>query len=303
MEVPLPWERLLWASRPWWLPGVRYALTDFRVVRSQRGRIQEIALHDIGEVRSTRSLFERLTGTCSLVISPRDAHRPPLVLRHVRGGSQLAALLELAAGVPQLSLDPEVVSALLTWRPAWGRPGIPGPLVALAPALIVVFGVAIATSGQSSPIVYAADDAIYPGGRKLDREAIVRFMETEVMPWARVALAPLKGGAAQVTCETCHGRDAASRDWRMPAVAALPEPDVKLLGLETYHTGADAQVRNAIYGYRAQHDNQAKAAYMREVIMPGMARLLHRSAYDFTKSYEFNRTRRAFGCYHCHKVG
>jgi hypothetical protein len=89
----------------------------------------------------------------------------------------------------------------------------------------------------------------------------------------------------------------------MPAVAALPEPDVRLLGLETYPTGADAQVRNAIYGYRAQPDNQAKAAYMREVVMPGMARLLHRSAYDFTKSYEHNRTLLAFGCYHCHKVG
>ena len=42
--------------------------------------------------------------------------------------------------------------------------------------------------------------------------------------------------------------------------------------------------------------------YMREVVMPGMARLLHRPAYDFTRPYEYNRSRRALGCYHCHQV-
>ena len=34
----------------------------------------------------------------------------------------------------------------------------------------------------------------------------------------------------------------------------------------------------------AESDKQAAAAYMREVVMPGMARLLHRPAYDFTRS-------------------
>ena len=49
-------------------------------------------------------------------------------------------------------------------------------------------------------------------------------------------------------------------------------------------------MRNAIYGYLAESDNQAKAGYMREVVMPGMARLLHRPAYDFTQPYEYNRS-------------
>ena len=40
-------------------------------------------------------------------------------------------------------------------------------------------------------------------------------------------------------------------------------------------------MRNAIYGYLAESDNQAKAAYMREVVMPGMARLLHRPGLRF----------------------
>jgi hypothetical protein len=41
---------------------------------------------------------------------------------------------------------------------------------------------------------------------------------------------------------------------------------------------------------------------MREVVMPGMAKLLRRPAYDFTKTYELNRRQGAFGCYHCHRM-
>jgi len=88
----------------------------------------------------------------------------------------------------------------------------------------------------------------------------------------------------------------------MPAIAALPEPEVRDRGWERYSTAMDAQMRNAIYGYIAESDKQARAAYMREFVMPGMARLLERPAYDFTKTYEFNRSRHAFGCYHCHRV-
>ena len=91
------------------------------------------------------------------------------------------------------------------------------------------------------------------------------------MPWARVALGPIKGGAENVTCETCHGDDARERAWQMPAVAALPEPHFEQLAGNSTGTTMDAQMRNAIYGYLAESDNQARAAYMREVVMPGMA--------------------------------
>jgi hypothetical protein len=127
-------------------------------------------------------------------------------------------------------------------------------------------------------------------------------MTREVLPWARTALAPIVGGADRVTCHTCHGADADANEWRMPAVAALPLPDVTTRGWETFGGQMDAQMRNAIYGYVAESDNQAKAAYMREVILPGMAALLHRPPYDFTRPYDYNRSHLAFGCYHCHRV-
>src|SRR5262249_37534167 len=154
-----------------------------------------------------------------------------------------------------------------------------------------VFVIAISLHGKAGAVIYPADDAIYPAGVKRDREAIVRFMESEVLPWARAVLAPLKGGPQAVSCETCHGIDhGPARQWRMPAVAALPQPDVISRGWEVYSGGMDAQMRNAIYGYIAESDNQAKAAYMREIVMPGMARLLRRPPYDFTRSYDYNRT-------------
>jgi cytochrome c553 len=127
-------------------------------------------------------------------------------------------------------------------------------------------------------------------------------MEREVMPWARAALGPIKGGPDRVTCQTCHGRDAEARAWRMPAVTALPAPELRDLGWERYNNTMDAQVRNAIYGYLAESEKQAKAAYMREVVVPGMARLLQRPPYDFTRPYEYNRSRNALGCYHCHNI-
>jgi hypothetical protein len=126
-------------------------------------------------------------------------------------------------------------------------------------------------------------------------------METTVLPWARQALAPVVGDASLITCETCHGAQAEARQWQMPAVSALPQPDIAVRGWEL-HGAMNVQMRNAIYGYIAESDNQRKASHMREVVMPGMARLLRRPAYDFTKSYEYNRARFAFGCYHCHRV-
>jgi hypothetical protein len=175
-------------------------------------------------------------------------------------------------------------------------------LAGVAAVLIVSVGVLAGLGHTSASIAYSSDDAIYPGGTKRNREAIVAFMETTVLGWARVALGPIVGGSENVTCATCHGRSPEDRDWLMPAVVALPEPHFQILGWERYSGRMDAQMRNAIYGYLAESDKQAKATYMREVVMPGMARLLHRPPYDFTRSYDYNRSRVAFGCYHCHQV-
>ena len=55
MEVPLPWERLLWSHRAWWPPGTRYALTDFRVVCQHGSHVREMAVDDIAEVQLGRT--------------------------------------------------------------------------------------------------------------------------------------------------------------------------------------------------------------------------------------------------------
>ena len=301
MDVTLPWERVLWSCRPLLTPGVRYVLTDFRLVRVAGPRSEELAIQDVGEVLRERSVLDRLLGTSTLVVHPRDPRRPPLELRHLRHGAQLAALLEFLSGDPDASLDATAVRAALAWEPRTGARGT-RRLAAAAVALVAVVMAAMSLKGTTTVIAYPPDDAIYPNGEKRERGAIVAFMEAEVLPWARATIGPLKGGAENVSCETCHGENAEARGWQMPAVAALPEPDFRVLGWELYSAGMDSQMRNAIYGYVAESENQSKAAYMREFVMPGMARLLHRPAYDFTRTYEYNRTRLAFGCYHCHMV-
>jgi hypothetical protein len=303
VEFPLPWERLLWNSRSLLPLRPRYGLTDLRLVRIARRRDDEIALYDLGVVQTTRSWIDRLLRTSTLTVHARDNRRQPLVLRHIRGGAEVAAVLELIAGDPHQTLDADALRSALLWQPPDGAASRQPWLVGITALCLALTVVAIGLHGQTrAAIAYPVNDAIVPGGIKRDREQIVRFMETTVMPWARTALAPIVGGADRVACTTCHGQGAPDRDWRMPAVAALPSPVVRDLGWERYGGEMDAQLRNAIYGYGAQSDKQSKASYMREVVMPGMAQLLHRPAYDFTRTYEYNRTHLAFGCYHCHRV-
>jgi hypothetical protein len=307
VEIPLPWERLLWSGRPAFsfLAPARYVLTDFRLVRLAGADVDELLLHDIGEIHHTESRLGRAIGASTLSVHARDGRRPPIVLQRVRRGQQLAALLEWLSGEPgerQSALDAKAVATAMAWTPQKTSSGSREAVVGLAAVVVAVFGIAIGLHGSDPRASYAPDDPIYPHGHKRTRAEIVRYMEDEIMPWARATLGPLKGGSHRITCETCHGRNPDSRDWRMPAVAALPQPDVRGEGWEQYGGPMDAQMRNAIYGYLAVSDKQTRAAYMRELVMPGMARLLRRPAYDFTRPYAYNRSRQAFGCYHCHLV-
>ncbi len=305
MNRPLPWERLLWSGRPLRLyarlSGDRYYLTDFRLVCESRCCADEIALQDIGEIGRTESSLDRIVGTSTVVVHARRDDRPPFVIADVRRGAQLAAMLELLATDPAAAADPQAVHSALAWEPSF-PPAYREAIGAFGAGSIAIGAVIVGLHGHPITTTYATDDAIRPNGVKRDMTDIARFMEREVMPWARAVLGPLKGGADNVGCDTCHGDEAEARNWRMPAVAALPKPDFRERGWEIYSTGMDAQMRNAIYGYASEHDKSSKAAYMREVVMPGMATLLRRAPYNFTRSYAYNQSHDTFGCYHCHRI-
>jgi cytochrome c553 len=239
------------------------------------------------------------------VCSRRDGTR--LELANIHHGPQLALVLQLRAtelfGDGAQALDAEFFrSALGPGAPSILRPH-QGLVLAVALVCALAFGmIGLARRSSLPPVVYGEDDAIAPHGLRRSTVDIAAFMEREVMPFARQALAPIVGGPDNVTCETCHGADARQRNWRMPGVRALPEPELRLAGLERARLWLDPQIRNAVYGYLAQEDTQSIASYMRQVVMPGMARVMHRPAYDFAKSYGYNRSRAAVGCYHCHLV-
>jgi hypothetical protein len=172
------------------------------------------------------------------------------------------------------------------------------PLAFVLPcSAVLVVALAAAGCHDGRPLP-GGDDPIRPNGLKRDRAEIVRFMESDVMPFARQTLEPIVG-AGNVRCESCHGTDAEARDWAMPAVAALPESSVRELAQSV---GADPQLRNALHGYAADPEKQRIAARMRTEVLPGMARLLHRPVYDFSQPLAYNVERNAFGCYHCHKA-
>lgn len=301
------WERLFWSCRPGFPsslfhPRTDYALTDFRIAVRRGGAVlHEIALDDIAAVRLEQSGRQRLAATSNVRITSRRAGRP-IVLQDVHHGPQLALILQLLAG-DRHSLDQEFVRrALSPDASPLLRPN--HAVVTVATVLFVLTFVVAGIAHRTTllPITYGADDPIAPNGQRRPLQDIVAFMERDVMPFARRALAPIVGGADKVKCETCHGEDAAERHWKMPGVRALPAPMVKLAGMERAGFWLDPQMRNAVYGYLAEEDKLPRAAYMRGFVMPGMAAVLHRPPYDFTRSYGYNRAHVAVGCYHCHLV-
>jgi hypothetical protein len=306
VKIPLPWERLLWSGRPRRLSlrgfRERYVLTDFRLARISPRSADELALSDIADIHRVESRLDRLLGTSSLRVEARAPRTTVIELRHIRDGVPLAALLELLSGDPDASLTADDVRLALEWTPRAPRGRAGEAIAGLGALLVALFAIAIGFHGTTAAVAYSPDDPIAPAGVKRPPRDIAAFMETAVMPWARQTLGPLKGGADRITCGTCHGPAPEARGWQMPAVAALPVPDVRDRGWETYGASMDAQMRNAIYGYAADSGKQSKATYMREVVVPGIAALLHRPAYDFTQSYDYNRSRQAIGCYHCHRV-
>jgi hypothetical protein len=309
---PLPWEEVLWSSSPGFPTSLvesrtQYVFTDFRLVVRRRERMaQELTLDEFDGVSLTQSWRQRLTGTSTVRVFSRRTGAA-LELADIRHGPELALILQLRAaeliGDETKGLDAEFLrSALGPGAPSVLRPH-QGLLLAATTASVLMFIAAgVARHESLPPIVYSAEDAIAPHGQRRPTEEIVAFMERDVMPFARRALAPLVGDAGEVTCETCHGRDAAARQWKMPGVRALPDPGFRSAGLERARLWLDPQVRNAVYGYLAEEDKQSIAAYMRHVVMPGMAQVMNRPAYDFARSYGYNRSRAAVGCYHCHLV-
>ena len=308
---PLPWEQVLWSSGPAFPVSLlhrrtQYAFTDFRLVVNRKNcTINELALHDIESVALTQAWWQRAAGTSTVrVFSRRNG--AALELANIHHGPQLALILQLRAtelfADDARQLDAEFFrSALGPGAPSLLRPR-QGFFLAATLVFALLFGIiGLARRSSLPPIVFADDDPIAPHGSRRSTGEIAAFMERDVMPFARNALGPVVG-PDNVTCETCHGDDAKARNWRMPGVRALPEPELRLAGLERARLWLDPQMRNAVYGYLAEEDKQSIASYMRQVVMPGMARLMHRPAYDFAKSYGYNRSRAAVGCYHCHLV-
>jgi len=119
VDIPLPWERLLWRARPRSASSVASGTssrTSGSFAKSGNG-VDELVLHDIGDVVRTESGLDPIFGTSTLVVRPHDARRAPLVLRRVRQGPHLAALLELLAGEPATELDAAGLSAAIAWNP------------------------------------------------------------------------------------------------------------------------------------------------------------------------------------------
>src|SRR4051794_13544611 len=153
VEIPLPWERLLWSGRPAFAfsTGERYILTDVRLVRLAGAHIDELLVHDIGDIHHAQSRPGRMLGLSTVTVHSRNRWRAPIVLSGVRRGPQLAALLEWLPGEPRPTLDAKAVAAAMAWNPRTTHRAAAETISGVALVLAAVFGVAIGLHGKAAP--------------------------------------------------------------------------------------------------------------------------------------------------------
>ena len=222
MDIPLPWERLLWSGRPApaFARGICYALTDFRIVAARRPATRRDRAPRHRRHSPTRNALDRLAGASTHRSFSRATRRGRRsCCASVRRGAQLAALLDLLVGQPQSSLDADSVAAALAWEPRRTvertRRGVVGTRRQRRDRCRG--GRRPARRGRAGHATRPTI-AICPGGQARPHAESSAFMEADVMPWARAALAPITGGADRVTCETCHGDERrGARIGRCPA--------------------------------------------------------------------------------------
>src|SRR5262249_22249695 len=100
VEMPLPWERLLWTGRAGRAPRTPCYLTDLRIVRLAGDHADELALYDVADVSVSQTAIQRWLRTWTLTINARDRRRTPLVLKGIRRAPQLSAALHLLTSDP-----------------------------------------------------------------------------------------------------------------------------------------------------------------------------------------------------------
>ena len=237
-EVLLPWERLLWSSRPWrlsrCLAGERYLLTDFRLLRIVR---------DAGaRTRARRHRRDPAHG-----IPRRSPARRPRRSRSSRAA--IGDAVRLTGGPPRRRSSPRCSNCWPAIRARRAMPDAVRAALAWEPRTPVARSARrarrlrrradrdrrcspSACTARRRAMTYAADDALAPNGEKREpgRDHRVHGNRGDAVG-ARDASAVSRAARSRHVRDLPRRRPPVARGWRMPAVAALPQPDVRDRGV------------------------------------------------------------------------
>ena len=266
-------------------------------------RVEELALDDVGEVHRTESTADRVLGTSTIVVHPRrrgvrrSSWRACAAARSSRRCSSCSPAIRRRRATPTRS------ASALAWEPR-------------APARRSARG---ARRRHRHPHRHLRrrhrparqDRRRHLRGRTMRSRRTARsgaaprssrFMEAEVMPWARATLGRLKGGrrsrdvrhvprrgrprraaggcrrsprCRSPTCGIAAGkptRPAWTRRCATPSTATSPNP--------TTRPRPRTCARSSCRAWRGS-----------SIVRPTISR----------NRYEYNRTQHALGCYHCHQ--
>ena len=300
----------------WKRSGYRYSMTN-AMLRRERSSFRKhdretayLPLAAIERLEIKRSAWQRALGVGDILLYAHSVSVPVMRLINISEPEIAAQRIQHQMSgtpgevVPSAAVRPSIpVEELLAQD---GR-RVQRALSIAAAALILTAALAAAlhTSSQRTHEIqpaYAENDPIYyPDGTRKPFLAVKAYMQARVMPFAKEALGPVVGNE-NVRCETCHGENPEARQYRMPAVSALPNSRRPGKSAQRSASSTDLQIHNAIVGHAHDFENAPIAEQMRRVVLPGMAKLLNRPVYDRSKTYQFNKANAAFGCYHCHQL-
>ena len=300
----------------WKRSGYRYSMTAV-MLRRQRSPFRKhdrktayLPLAAIERLEIKRSAWQRALGVGDILLYAHSVSTPVMRLinisepdiaarriQHQMNGTPGKAVLS-AAPPPPVSIEQLLAQ---DERRVQRALSIAAAALILAAALAAALHIVSQREREVQP-VYAENDPIYyPDGTRKPFLSIKAYMQASVMPFAKEALGPVVGDE-NVRCETCHGENPEARQYRMPAVSALPNSRRPGKAAQRSAASTDLQIHNAIVGHAHDFENAPIAEQMRRVVLPGMAKLLNRPVYDRSKTYQFNKANAAFGCYHCHQL-
>ena len=285
--------------------GERYLLTDFRLAaRHARRRRRDRARRHRRRFTAPSRALDRLLGTSTIAVHPRGRRRAARPRPRSAAARSSPRCSSCSPAIRARRATPRRSASALAWEPRPPALDLRGALAGFVGVLIaIVRRRRSACTARRRPSPTRPTMRIAPSGEKRSEAEIIAVHGSR-----GDAVGARHASADQGRRRPRHVRDlprraaprrAAGGCRRSPRCRS-PTCATRLGNLPARHGRADAQ-RDLRLPRRVRQSGKGRPTCARSSCRAWRACSIG-PPYDFTQPYEYNRSRRALGCYHCHQV-